>query len=60
MVKAKVEEHGDLLIVKTEYGQVAVIPRERICELIARFNLEIDNLPVNCEIRRGEDYIEYE
>ena len=51
MVKAWVSERGDLIVVKTEYEQVAVIPREKLCELMSRFNLEIQNMEVKCKLR---------
>ncbi len=59
MVKAEIEEHGDMVLVKTEYNQYAVIPRDKLCELIARFHLEITNKEIHCEIKRvgGEDYL---
>lgn len=47
-VKAKVEVKGPLAIVVTEYGQKAVIPADTLCSFIARYDLEVEGLDVEC------------
>ncbi len=60
-VKARVTEKGDLVIVETELGQKAVVPRDKLCELATRFNIEYENIKLECEKAvAGETYIEVE
>ena len=60
-IKARVEERGDLVIVETEIGQKAVIPRDKLCELAARFNIEYINIDIKCEgATGGERFLEVE
>ncbi|MCE4628127.1 MAG: hypothetical protein F7C34_03140 [Desulfurococcales archaeon] len=60
-IKARVTEKGDLVVVETELGQKAVVPRDKLCELAIRFNLEYENIKLECEKAvAGEAYIEVE
>jgi hypothetical protein len=61
-LKARVDYKGDLAIVETELGQKAVIPKDKLCELAARFNLEYVNIDIDCrEFKKtGEEYFEIE
>ncbi len=41
-VKAKATRVGpNLILVETEYGQKCVVPEQSLCELVARYGLEI-------------------
>jgi hypothetical protein len=61
-IKAKITDKGELVIVTTELGQQAVVPKDRLCELALRFNLEFENIEINCATTTsgGEEYIEFE
>jgi len=48
-VKARIERVGELVILETEFGQKAVVPQDTLCDLIARYRLEIVNEAVKCE-----------
>ena len=48
-VKARIQRFGELILVETEYGQKAVVPADTLCDLIARYKLEIVNEEVRCE-----------
>ncbi len=64
MVQAWIKRVGEgLVIVETEYGQRAVVPETSLCDLLARYRLEVVNEEVRCErieVRVGgsERYIE--
>ncbi len=61
MVKAKIIDKGELVVVITELGQKAVVPKDKLCELIQRFNLELVDYSIECRIRRvGGDLVEFE
>jgi len=60
-IKAKVIDKGELVVIETELGQKAVIPRDKLCELSARFNIEFTNIRLECgKAVSGESYIEIE
>jgi hypothetical protein len=61
-IKAKVDYRGELAVVETELGQRAVIPKDKLCELAARFNLEYININIDCKStsETGERYLEIE
>jgi hypothetical protein len=42
--KAIIEKWGKILYIKTETGKEALVPEEDICNLIERFNLEVDGV----------------
>ena len=47
-IRARVIDRGEVVVVITEFGQKAVIPRDKLCELAARFNLEYENIDLSC------------
>jgi len=59
-----VEERGDLAVIETELGQKAVIPRDKLCELAIRYDIEFININIKCEgdqgARGGESFLEVE
>ncbi len=65
MVKARIERLGELVLIETEYGQKAVVPADSLCDLIARYRIEIVNEEVKCErietgVSRYDFRIDYE
>jgi len=50
LVKAWIERTSDgLVIVTTEFNQKAVVPESSLCDLLARYHLEVVNEEVRCE-----------
>ncbi len=50
MVRAWIKRvGGGLVIVETEYGQKAVVPDVSLCDLLARYKLEVVNEDIKCE-----------
>ncbi|MGC9071650.1 MAG: hypothetical protein ACP5HK_03005 [Acidilobus sp.] len=43
-MKAKVEKRGNLAFIVTELGQKAVVPWDTLCNIIARYGLEVEVL----------------
>ena len=47
-IKARVIDKGEIVIIITEFDQKAVVPKDKLCELAARFNLEYENIDISC------------
>ncbi len=58
--KATITIKGDLAIITTQHGQTAVIPKEKLCDLAARYNLQYTNKNINCTTNKQKQYIEIE
>ncbi|MGC9210197.1 MAG: hypothetical protein ACP5FT_02900 [Acidilobus sp.] len=41
-LKARVEKRGNLAFIVTELGQKAVVPWDTLCNIIARYGLEVE------------------
>ena len=48
-IRAHAEDKGELVIITTEHGQKAVIPKDKLCELTFRYNIQIENIKLNCQ-----------
>ena len=46
--RARVEDKGEVVLVITELDQKAVIPKDKLCELAARYNIEYTNIDLKC------------
>ncbi len=61
MIKARIIDKGELVVVETELGQKAIIPKDKLCEFTQRFNLKLENYQIECRIKRvGGEYDELE
>ena len=47
-IRARVIDKGEIVIIITEFNQKAIIPKDKLCELAARFNLIYENIEISC------------